>query len=194
MTPMSVQRNIRFPDVVYLLGAMWCVHLAQWLMPGNLHHYGILPRTLTGLFHIPLAPFIHGSLFHILANSLPLLILGFLIQLKRRALFWKLTTTTVVLAGLCTWLVGSQAYHIGASGLVMSLWAFILADAYFRRSVRSILIAVIALILNGGLVLTVFDIRPGISWAGHMSGIVAGILIAWQNFKGQAASSGDRPS
>ncbi|PCH52033.1 MAG: rhomboid family intramembrane serine protease, partial [Cellvibrionales bacterium] len=76
-----------------------------------------------------------------------------------------------------------------ASGLVLGLWAFILADGYFQRSIKSILIAVITLVLYGGLVLTVFDLRPSISWAGHMSGIGAGILIAWLNVKGQASSS-----
>jgi len=189
LTPMTEGRRIILPDVIYLLGVMWVVHAAQWLMPGNLHHYGIVPRTFAGLLHIPLAPFIHGSLFHLIANSLPLLGLGVLIQLKQRALFWELTAVVIILAGLGTWLIGSQAYHIGASGLVLGLWAFILADGYFQRSIKAILIAVITLVLYGGLVLTVFDLRPSISWAGHMSGIGAGILIAWLNVKGQASSS-----
>lgn len=187
--PMADLSKVKFPDVIYLLGIMWGVHVAQWLMPGNLHQYGILPRTFSGLIHIPFAPFIHGSLFHIIANSLPLLGLGFLIQIKQRALFWELTAITIVLAGLGTWLIGSQAYHIGASGLVLGFWAFILADAYFRRSITAILIAVITLVLYGGLVLSVFDLRPSISWAGHVSGISAGIVIAWLNFRGKVLSS-----
>lgn len=186
---MAGRSKLKFPDVIYLLGIMWAVHALQWLMPGNLHQYGILPRTFSGLLHIPLAPLIHGSLLHIIANSLPLLGLGFLIQLKQRALFWELTTITIVLAGLGTWLIGSQAYHIGASGLVLGLWAFVLADGYFRRSVKAISMAVITLVLYGGLILTVFDLRPNISWAGHMSGIAAGILIAWLNMRGEALSS-----
>lgn len=186
---MVESRKIKLPDVIYLLGIIWLVHIAQWLMPGNLHHYGIVPRTFMGLLHIPLAPLIHGSLFHLIANSLPLLGLGFLIQLKQRALFWQLTAVVIIIAGLGTWLIGSQAYHIGASGLVLGLWAFVLADGYFQRSIKSILIAVITLVLYGGLVLTVFDLRPSISWAGHMSGIGAGILIAFLNAKGKALSS-----
>lgn len=189
LTPMAESRKIKLPDVIYLLGMIWLVHIAQWLMPGNLHHYGIVPRTFTGLLHIPLAPLIHGSLFHLIANSLPLLGLGFLIQLKQRALFWQLTAAVIIIAGLGTWLIGSQAYHIGASGLVLGLWAFVLADGYFQRSIKAMLIAVITLVFYGGLVLTVFDLRPSISWAGHMSGIGAGILIAFLNAKGKALSS-----
>ncbi|HEB28250.1 MAG TPA: rhomboid family intramembrane serine protease [Porticoccus sp.] len=194
VTPMAGRSKLKFPDVIYLLGIMWAVHAVQWLMPGNLHQYGILPRTFSGLLHIPLAPLIHGSLLHIIANSLPLLGLGFLIQLKQRALFWELTVITIVLAGLGTWLIGSQAYHIGASGMVLGLWAFVLADAYFRRSIKAISMAVITLVFYGGLVFTVFDLRPNISWAGHMSGIAAGILIAWFNARGEALSSKDTRS
>ena len=183
---MTERQKLKFPDVIYLLGVMWAVHLAQWFIPGDLHQYGILPRSFSGLLHIPLAPFIHGSLWHIIGNSLPLLGLGFLIQLKQRALFWEITAITIVLSGLGTWLIGSSAYHIGASGLILGLWAFILGDAYFRRSFRAIFIAVITIILYGSLIFTVFNFRPNISWAGHMSGIAAGILIAWLNIKGEA--------
>lgn len=185
---MPPTKNRKIPDVVYLVGMIWLVHLIQWFVPGNFYQYGILPRTLTGLWHIPLAPFIHGSLFHIIANTAPLLGLGFLIQLKQRAMFWELSAITVVLGGLGTWLIGSSSYHIGASGLVLSLWSFIFADAYIRKSMRSIIIATITLVIYGSLILTVFDLRPNISWAGHMSGIVAGIVVAWLSYKGEQKS------
>lgn len=187
---MTERALIKIPDVVYLLGLMWAVHLAQWLLPGDLHHYGILPRTVDGLLHIPLAPLIHGSLFHIMANSFPLLGLGFLVQLKQRALFWELVIIISLLAGLGTWLIGGTSYHIGASGLVLGLWSFMLADGFFRRSTRSIAIALVTLVFYGGLVFTLFDLRPNISWAGHASGVAAGIVIAWLNAKGEAASVG----
>ena len=182
---MSNSSQLKIPDVVYLLAVMWGVHALQWVLPGDLHQYGILPRTLPGLFHIPLAPFIHGSLYHLIANTLPLLGLGFLIQLKQRSLFWELTGITILLAGFGTWLIGSSSYHIGASGLVLGLWAFILADAFLRRSIRAIVIAVVTLFVYGGLVFTIFDIRPHISWAGHMSGMVSGVIVAWLNVRGE---------
>lgn len=186
---MTDRHKIQCPDVIYLLAILWAIHIAQWLIPGNLHQYGILPRTLVGLLHIPLAPFIHGSLLHLIANSLPLLGLGVLIQLKQRALFWELTAIIIVLTGLGTWLLGSQAYHIGASGLVLGLWAFLLADACFQRSIKALLIAAVTLIFYGSLVLTVFDLRPNISWIGHISGIVTGVAVAWLNTKGKKRSA-----
>ena len=188
---MANSKKFRIPDVIYLIAVMWAIHAVQWIMPGNLHQFGILPRTLTGLFQIPLAPFLHGSLFHLIANSFPLLGLGVLVQLKGRALFWELCTIITVLAGFGTWLIGSTSYHIGASGLVLGLWAYVLADAYFRRSIRAIIIALVTLIFYGGLIFSVFDLRPSISWSGHASGIAVGILIAWLNAKGLAIGKND---
>ncbi|MBV1914560.1 MAG: rhomboid family intramembrane serine protease [Pseudomonadales bacterium] len=186
---MTDSNTLKIPDVVYLLAVMWGVYVLQWLVPGNLQQFGILPRTLSGLWHIPIAPFIHGSLYHLIANTLPLLGLGFLIQLKQRSLFWELTGITIVLSGFGTWLIGSSAYHIGASGLVLGLWAYIFADAFLRRSIRAIVIAVITLFLYGGLIFTLFDIRLHISWAGHMSGMVSGVLVAWLNIRGEKRSA-----
>jgi len=177
-------RKFGIPNVIYLLAIIWAVHAIQWLIPGNLHHFGILPRTFIGLLQIPLAPFIHGSLFHLIGNSIGLLGFGILIHLKERSLFWELCAVITVLAGLGTWLVGNSSYHIGASGLVLGLWAYVLADAFFRRSIRAIVIAAVTLLFYGGLIFSVFDFRPGISWSGHVSGIVSGMLVAWLNAKG----------
>jgi membrane associated rhomboid family serine protease len=189
--PVTKTGAFKLPDVIYLLAVMWFVHAVQWLMPGSLHQFGILPRTFSGLLQIPLAPFIHGSWFHLIANSFPLLGLGILVQLKERALFWELCAIIAVLAGFGTWLIGGTSYHIGASGLVLGLWAYMLADACFRRSINAILVAVVTLLFYGGFIFTVFDLRPSISWSGHVSGIVAGILIAWLNAKGQAMTRGE---
>jgi membrane associated rhomboid family serine protease len=73
--------------------------------------------------------------------------------------------------------------------LVLGLWAYVLADAFYRRSIRAIVIATVTLLFYGGLIFTVFDLRPSISWSGHISGIVAGILIAWLNAKGEALTA-----
>ena len=179
------------PAVFYLLAILWAVHGLQWLIPGDLHHYGIMPRSVTQLWHIALAPFIHANLWHLMGNSVALLGLGLLIQTKKDAEFWELCAILTLFAGLGTWLFGSRAYHIGVSGVILGLWAFIIADAYFRRSTKAIVIALVALILYPGLLFTVFDFRPHISWVGHMSGLVTGALIAFLNVKGQTMSDSE---
>jgi len=126
----------------------------------------------------------------LMGNSVALLGLGLLIQTKNGTELWELWVILSLCAGLGTWLFGSNAYHIGASGVILGLWAFIIADAYFRRSTRAIVIALAALILYPSFLFTVFDFRPHISWAGHMSGLVSGAFIAWLNARGQAISRG----
>jgi len=184
-------RALKPPTVIYLLAALWAVHGLQWLLPGDLHHYGIMPRSVTELWHIALAPLIHANLWHLLGNSLALLGLGLLIQTKKDAELWELWVILSLFAGLGTWLFGSRAYHIGASGVILGLWGFIITDAYFRRSTKAIVIAVAALVLYPSALFAVFDFRPHISWAGHMSGLVSGALIAWLNARGQAISRGE---
>jgi len=179
--------TVKIPAVIYLLAALWAIHALQWLVPGDLQHYGILPRSLPDLWHIALAPFLHASLWHLIGNSLPLLGLGILLhlQLEKGTSLWELCALIALLSGLGTWLFGRNAYHIGASAVVLGLWAFILGEAYFRRSVKALGIALVTLIFYSGLAFSLLDFRAHISWAGHISGFISGILIAWLNVRGQ---------
>lgn len=165
------------PHVIYLLAIMWLVQLIQ--MSGwNLGSYGIVPRDLSGLLEIPLAPWIHHNWWHLISNSIPFLILGILVQAKSTLIFWEATLFIILIAGTGTWLLGSPAYHIGASGLVLGYLSFIIADAYFQKSIKAILIAAISFAIYGGLLFTLLDFRPHISWAGHASGLLAGVVVA----------------
>ena len=170
--------TVRVPDALYLLVFMWVVHVAQSFLGFNLGIYGIIPRTIDGLWHIPFAPWIHHGIWHLLGNSMPFLLLGWLIQGKGRLLFWEVTLLLTVVAGLGTWVFGSSAYHAGASGIVLGYWAYLIADAYYSRAPKNIILATVAVCLYGGLFLTLIDVRPHISWIGHVSGMVAGVLVA----------------
>ncbi len=166
------------PDALYLLILMWVVQAAQSLLGLDFGSYGIMPRTTEGLLQILLAPWIHHGIWHLLGNSVPFLLLGWLIQSKGRLLFWEVTLLLVIVGGLGTWSFGSTAYHAGASGVVFGYWAYLLADAYYSRSAKNIILATVTLGLYGGLIIGLADIRPHISWIGHASGMVAGILVA----------------
>ena len=104
--------------------------------------------------------------------------MGALIQLKNTEIFWESTLIIIVVAGVGTWLFGSNAYHLGASGLVLGYWSFLIADAFFRRSIKAVLLASITLVMYGGFIFIMLDFRAHISWIGHFSGILAGILVA----------------
>jgi len=169
---------MKIPHAAYLLVLMWLIHVSQTILPLDFNRYGILPRDLYGLIGIPLAPWLHADWGHLLSNSIPFVILGALIQFKNSEIFWESTLIIALVAGAGTWLFGSNAYHIGASGLVLGYWSFLIADAFYRRSIKAIFIATITLVIYGGFIFTVLDFRGHISWSGHFFGILAGILVA----------------
>ncbi len=170
--------RLRIPDALYLLVLMWAIQGAQTLLGFEYGVYGIVPRSIDGLWHIPLAPWIHHGIWHLLSNSVPFLLLGWLVQSKGRLLFWEVTILLTIISGLGTWSFGSNAYHAGASGIVLGYWAYLVADAYYSRAPKNILIATAAVFLYGGLILSLIDFRPHISWIGHVSGMAAGVLVA----------------
>tara|TARA_B100000809_G_scaffold246528_2_gene274600 strand:+ start:4301 stop:4909 length:609 start_codon:yes stop_codon:yes gene_type:complete len=179
----------KFSDVIYLLGLMWVVYAVDLLLPINLTQFGIGPREVSGLPGIVMAPLIHAGLGHILANSLPFLVLGCILQMHGRAVFWQATIIIVLASGLCVWLFSGAGRVVGVSGVIFGYWAFLMAYAcfvfsassvaVFWRSCKSLLLGIIVLIFYGTMLFSFFDMRTHISWSGHFFGAVAGVLAAF---------------
>ena len=159
---------------------MWVVEIIDLLfMGGTLDRYGIRPRSIIGLRGILFAPFLHGGLAHIAANTIPFLTLGWLIMLRETSDFFVVTVVTMVVSGLGTWLIGpTNSIHIGASGLVFGYLGFLLLRGYFERSVTAILFSIFVGSLYGGLLWGVLPLRYGISWQGHLFGFIGGVIAA----------------
>ena len=158
---------------------MWLLQLGQSFLGLELGQFGILPRSWQGLWHIPLAPFVHHGWFHLISNSIPFLILGYLVELKGKVEFWETLFLIALFSGLGVLIFGSNAYHAGASGVVLGFWSFLLMSGYLHRTAKSILLAVIALIIYGGFFFALLDVRQHISWSSHAFGLMSGILVAW---------------
>jgi len=166
------------PIGLYIFLTMWLVYLVDSVISINLSNYGIQPRNLLGLTGIPLAPFIHHSLWHISSNSIPLLIFSLFLFISNKNKQIQIITSIILLSGSGTWIFGSYGIHAGASGLVMGLWSFLITQALIKRSVVSISIAVAIFILYGGFAFIILDVREHISWSSHFYGITAGIIVA----------------
>lgn len=161
---------------------LWFLEIVDWLIFGGaLDGYGIKPRTVNGLVGILYAPFLHGGFGHLLANTMPMLILGGLIIISRGLKeFLVVTAVVMILGGLGTWLIGPiSSVHIGASGLVFGYFGFLLLMAFFERSCRSIVVAVLVLFVYGGLIWGILPRGDGISWQSHLFGLIGGILAAY---------------
>jgi len=157
---------------------MWFIQCLQSFIWPDIAHFGIMPRTLDGLTGIPFAPWIHHGWWHLFSNSIPFIILGSIIQLNSKTLFWEATLIIVVISGIIVWCFGSSANHAGASGLILGYWSFILAQAYYSKSLKSLAIATVVLLIYGGFIFVMFDVRAHISWIGHVGGMIAGVFAA----------------
>lgn len=159
---------------------MWIVEGAdQAVLDQRLDQAGIVPRELDGLPGVLWAPFLHYGFGHLLANTVPLLVLGGLVAIKGTTRFLEVTIGVILLGGLGTWLFGRTGVHLGASGVVFGYFGYLVAAALFERKLRSILLGLTALVLYGGLVWGVVPTTERVSWEGHLAGLVAGVFVAW---------------
>jgi len=181
-----MKKTIKIPDAFYLLIFMWGIQLAQFLIPTWFQGLGILPREIPGLWQIPVAPWLHHGFMHLIANSIPFLILGSLIQLQSRADFSAATIIITLTAGLGTWIFGDFGLHAGASSLVFGYWAWLVTNAFYCRSIKSFMLAAVALLIYGGLFFSLLSVKQDISWSGHAFGFVGGILSVVLKYKMKA--------
>ncbi len=170
--------------VAILLGVtivgMWCLELVDWLvMSGSLDQWGIAPRSTWGLVGIPLSPFLHGSFSHLAANTVPLFVMGLIIGVRGMRTLLEATAIIALVGGASVWLIGKgNSSHIGASGVIFGYFGYLIARGFFDKSVRSLLVGVVVLMIYGGLFWGVLPQGPGISWEGHLFGLLAGVLAA----------------
>ncbi len=162
-----------------LVGAIWIIHIVNMSMQMQLNHFGIFPRHLLGLRGVAFAPFLHGDLMHIMANTLPLFFLTLTMLFFFPRLFAPVFFLSMILGGLLVWFLGRSAMHIGASGVIYSLAGFLMAIGIFRRNFKSILISVVIFFLYGGILWGIFPMDSFVSWEGHLYGFVSGVFLAY---------------
>ncbi|MBT8166252.1 MAG: rhomboid family intramembrane serine protease [Acidimicrobiia bacterium] len=173
-----------FPQLVALvvggsLAAMWIVEiLDSFAFNDGLQAHGIEPRQIDGLEGVVFAPVLHGGWTHLISNSVPFLVLGALVMSYGLPRWIKATGFITIVAGLATWLLARSGNHIGASILVFGYFGFLLGMAWFERSVKSIAIAVLVAVVYGGLIWGVLPTDSGVSWEGHLFGVIAGVVAA----------------
>lgn len=175
--------------VVVFVGAIWAVYFVSLAVPG-LDDYGVVPRRLVGLVGIPAMPFLHANLAHLLANTVPLVVLLVLIA-GSRAESWEVVATIAFLGGLLLWIFGRPAVHIGASGLISGLTAFLILSGFLERRIISLFIALLVGFLYGGSLFLGVLPRLGsqISWDGHLTGAIAGGIVAYALTRGKGDKS-----
>ncbi|MFF5211588.1 rhomboid family intramembrane serine protease [Streptosporangium sp. NPDC000396] len=166
--------------VIVLVAGMWAIEVIDYVLPVNLDAYGIRSWSPDGLTGIFLAPFLHAGFGHLMANSLPLLVLGFLAALRGLGRFLAASLIIIVVSGLGVWFTSSPAIvTVGASGLVFGYFGFVVARGLFDRRVLDIVIGLGVAAAYYSIIWGVLPGDPGISWQGHLFGLAGGIVAAW---------------
>lgn len=168
--------SLIFPAVFVFL--FWIVEIAEQTTGYSFVKLGIYPLHLKGLAGILFSPFIHSDFNHLISNSIPFFILGFMLIYFYRRISYRIFFQMYLLAGLCVWLAGREAWHIGASGVVYAMAAFHFVSGIIRNDTRLLTLSVVVVFLYGGMIWGVFPFNPDISWEGHLWGAISGIVLA----------------
>ncbi|MEM9857154.1 MAG: rhomboid family intramembrane serine protease [Bacteroidota bacterium] len=162
-----------------LVFIMWLVFTIDLLYGFDLKWLGLLPRTVEGLTGILFAPILHGDLQHLISNTVPTLFLGGALYFSYRRIASKVFVGCYLGTGILVWIFARPSYHIGASGLVYALAAFLIAFGLFRRDFASLFIAAIVLFVYGSIFYGVLPSAPNISWESHLFGAIIGVFWAY---------------
>lgn len=140
---------------------------------------GIIPRTYKGLIGILFAPLLHSNFKHLLSNTFPLLVLLFLLQYFYATKAIMVISFVVVGGGFLVWLFARNANHIGASGLIYGLAAFMITQGFLCKEMIPLLVAIFIVLIYGGLLKGMFPSTKKTSWEGHLFYAISGILSAY---------------
>ncbi len=172
-------------DAVVLVGAflalLWVLQVFNWADGYRLdNEFGILPEHLSRLPDIFTAPFLHFSWQHIEGNSVPLFVLGVLAAYRSLAKFLLVSLIVIVVSGLAVWFFqSSNELTVGASGLIFGYFGYVLIRGFVDRNIFDIVVGLVAGVLYWTILQVAIPGTPGISWIGHLGGLVGGVAAAW---------------
>lgn len=158
---------------------LWLVKALEWAVALDFGFLGILPRTLSGTMGIITAPLVHGDVLHLISNTFPLLLLGISVFYFYDRIALEVFAWIYFMSGFWVWMAARDAYHIGASGLVYGLVAFLFFSGLFRRDTKSLSISLVVIFLYGGMLQGLFPTNDRISWESHLLGALAGAFCAF---------------
>ncbi len=158
---------------------LYLVEAVDAIVPANLDNLGIQPRTVGGLDGILWAPLLHAGWSHLFANTLAIVVFGFLAMANGIGQWAAVTVTIWLTSGIGVWLTGADGITVGASGVAFGWLAFLLVRGLFNRSFGQLMVAVVLFLYWGSTLLGVLPGNPGVSWQGHLFGALGGILAAW---------------
>ena len=184
-TTIEFEKELFFHSIlkaVILVAFLWIIFLINDIFGLHLNDYGLIPRNIQGLAGIFTMPFLHGDLSHLFSNSIPLLVLLFSIFYFFHKKAGLILLMTWFMAGIFTWVIGTEGVHIGASGIVYALAFFLVTISILKQETKLMAYSLIIIFLYGSIVWGFFpQLFPDkhISWEGHLAGAITGVTLAF---------------
>ncbi len=157
---------------------IWFIQLLNWALDLGVEDFGVRPRELAGLPGILFAPLMHSGFAHLIANSLPLLIVGTAMLYLYPSAALLVLPAVYLGPGIAVWVFARGGVHVGASGLIYGLVSYIFVAGMIRRDQRAIAASLLVSFLYGASVWGVLPIEPGVSWETHLAAAVIGLALA----------------
>jgi membrane associated rhomboid family serine protease len=177
-TLISEQTSKNLPSLGIILLILWSVFFIS-LVDKRILYFGIIPRKIYGLPGIIFAPFLHGNFNHLFFNSIPLVVLSNFLLIHGITYFLVVTVIIILGSGLLIWCFAKPGLHIGASGVITGYWGLLVADIYQQGSITAIILGVLSLYYFAGIFFSVFPGKKGVSWEGHLFGLIVGIITGY---------------
>jgi len=175
----SENRLAGFKVIGVMVALMWGLEVIDAIAGGSLDQYGIEPRDDGGLVGVVAAPFLHAGFGHLIANTVPFVVMGLVIAFKGAVRVLAVTAIVGLVSGLGTWLVAPEfTLHIGASGVVFGYATYLISRGVFNRDALELAVGLIVVLVWGTALLGGLRPEDGISWQGHLFGAIGGVVAA----------------
>jgi len=170
--------RLAFKIALGFVALIWLIDILNWALDLELQRFGIRPRQFAGLPGILLAPLLHGGPVHLIANSLPLLVLGTGMLYLYPNSAMKVLPAVYLGSGIAVWLFAGGGIHVGSSGLVYGLVSYVFVAGLIRLDRRAIAASLLVAFLYGSMVWGVLPIQSGVSWQTHLAAALIGLALA----------------
>lgn len=180
---MENENHLKLKQSVFMIPTLfvviiWLIYWIEIQFGYNFNKFGVYPRTLSGFRGVFFTHFIHSNTSHLFNNTIPLFVLLSSLFYFYNKVAFKVLLFGIFFTGLFTWLIARESYHIGASGIVYLLFSFVFFSGIIRKHFRLVALSLVIIFLYGSMIWYVFPIKGGMSWEGHLSGFLVGLILA----------------
>lgn len=170
------------PYLIAIFAIVWGVFFINLILGKRLLFLGIIPRNLLGIPGIICAPLLHADFNHLFFNTIPLLVLSNFLLINGISFYLNITIYITLISGVLTWLLAKPGIHVGASSVITGYWAFLICNVYQQGTMTAIILGFICAYYFAGIFYSLFPGKKGVSWEGHVFGLIAGIMYNFQSF------------